>query len=361
MVLASATKSGAMIGHFGPFRLTATSQKIKEPTKKKVPVERQKGKHKRFAWFALEAECRDKPNEWQVKVLDPAHFLLDVCPQQDCVDDRTGSPRLGLKNSYFLTGSYATSSSRALMLYNFTPVFQVAVLATFPTLYATSSIVACCGTVSQQRRLSVPRQWKIVSKEQIGILRVGTIKLLHSLSASVEPSPNIWNRRQMVPSAKRTRPSHESPVVFQAWSAKQNTSADQSQKAPETSANKMQEIQNYPSVPFPGHGRHRLNGNSVLRWLLLWHQRIVCHLKSGRVRSRGQGQAFVSSMLRTKKMLISSDTSKLHASPQDSAWFFENAVVSSLIASLCQVEWQGCLSSARWPNQHYVALVPKVG
>ena len=37
------------------------------------------------------------------------------------------------------------------------------------------------------------------------------------------------------PSAiKRTRPSHESPVVFQAWSAKQNTSADQAQKAPET-------------------------------------------------------------------------------------------------------------------------------
>jgi len=97
-----------------------------QTTKKKVPVERQKGNNKWSALFAFEAECRDKPNEWQVKVLDPAHFLLDVCPQSKIVLTMALAPafrsyKILFFTLWFLPGSYATSSCRTLMLYNFTP------------------------------------------------------------------------------------------------------------------------------------------------------------------------------------------------------------------------------------------------
>lgn len=126
LIMASATKSGAMIGHFGPFRLSVLPITQNQTTKKKVPVERQKGNNKWSAWFAFEAECRDKPNEWQVKVLDPAHFLLDVCPQSKTVLTMALAPafrsyKIQSFTPWFLPGSYATSSCRTLMLYNFTP------------------------------------------------------------------------------------------------------------------------------------------------------------------------------------------------------------------------------------------------
>ena len=194
LIMASATKSGAMIGHFGPFRLSVLPITQNQTSKKKVPVERQKGNNKWSALFAVEAECRDKPNEWQVKVLDPAHFLLDVCPQSKIVLTMELAPafrsyKILSFTPWFLPGSYATSSCRTLMLYNFTPLcFKQQFLQHLQLCmqcWVLWHVLALCPNKSTS--VSVPRQRKIVnSKEQIGILRVGTIKLLHSLSASVE-------------------------------------------------------------------------------------------------------------------------------------------------------------------------------
>ena len=176
----------------------------------------------------------------------------------------------------------------------------------------------------QKKHLDVGPALKFLfvnSKEQIGILRVGTIKLLHSLSASVERQWNQWidlrgSVAQCIQATNLPEPfglDLQSKTLLLIELEKLLKHPKSEKKNTKQNKTKRQNTaESCLSRPW-----------ATLEWKLcpsvappLAPKDSLPPEVAGGVRSRGQGQAVVSTMLCTKKKLISTDTtSKLHVSP----------------------------------------------
>lgn len=189
------------------------------------------------------------------------------------------------------------------------------------------------------------------TKAQVCILCVGAIELLHPLRTSQRncrahrtcPIRNVSCLQMSV-----VWSSHGSLAIFQAWSAKRNTSADQYQRAPD--------VIKWDQSRYD-------NKNEEEEWRRRKKRRR--EFASAQI-TRAQGSQTCSPVGAPLLALADSLPPVLK---MDVGCFYKGLTVlhtgtsstlSSLVASLRQIERQGRLPSTRWPNQHDITLIPKM-